>query len=167
MPPHPATDMEGAWSFEFPSSETGGLVAYVQTPFTATMPPNNVTVTFEVESDSPQYVVVDPNDHPPATVRLFFEQQDDDLSNPNGRWWANASVYDLGSQDGQTLTFDVPLTSDQWTNVNGQQDAQAFSAALKNIGWVGMTFGGQYYAGHGVAISSGTAKYILIDYTVM
>ncbi len=166
MPPHPSADSEGAWSFEFPSSETGGHVNYVQTPFNATMTLNSVSITFRVESNSPQYVVIDPTDRPPATTRLFFEQQNDDLINPNGRWWADASIYNLGSQDWQMITFTVPLTSDQWTNVDGQHDSQAFAAALKNIGWVGMTFGGQYFAGHGVALSSGSAKYVLFSYSV-
>lgn len=166
MPAHPNTDNEGAWSFEFPSSESGGHVNYVQTPFVATTTPQSVTITFEVDSDAAQYVVIDPSDHPPATVRLFFEQQKDDLTNPNGRWWANASIYNLGSQDGQTLTFTIPFTSDQWTNVNGETDPQDFSAALKNIGWVGMTFGGQYFAGHGVALKSGSSTYVLINYRV-
>lgn len=166
MPPHPSADSEGAWSFEFPSSENGGHVNYVQTPFNATTTPQGVAITFRVESDAPQYEVLDPSDHPPATVRLFVEQKDDDLSDPNGRWWAQATMYDLGSQDNQTLTISVPLTSDQWTNVEGKEDAQAFAQALENIGWVGMTFGGQYFAGHGVALSSGSAKYILIDYRV-
>ena len=127
-----------------------------------------MTITFKVESHTPEYAVLDPTDHPPATFHLFFEQKNDDLANPNERWWADASadIYNFGSQDGQTLTYTVPLTSDQWGNVNGQFNAEAFSAALKNIGWVGITFGGQFFAGHGVAISSGSAKYILIDFRV-
>jgi hypothetical protein len=168
MPLHPSPDVDGAWSFQFPSSESGGHVNYVQTPFNAATTPQSLTVTFRVESNAPQYEVLDPADHLPATFRLFFEQQGDDLIEPNGRWWAgpSMSVYNLGSQDGQTLTFFVPLTSDRWSNVYGDQDPQAFSAALKNIGWVGVTFGGQYFAGHGVAVRSGSAKYILIDFTV-
>ena len=166
MPLHPSADSEGAWSFELPSSETGGHVNYVQTPFSTTTTPNNMTITFKIESDAPQYKVLDPDDYPPATVRLFFEQRNDNLTDPNGRWWAGASIYDLGSQDGQTLTFTVPFTSDLWGNVDGQFDAQAFDAALKDVGWVGMTFGGQRFAGHGVAVSSGSAKYVLIDYRV-
>lgn len=166
MPPHPSPDAEGAWSFEFPNASGGGHVNYVQTPFSTTSTPTAMTVTFKVESATAQYVVIDPADKPPATVRLFWEQMGDDLTSPNGRWWAHASLYNLGSQDGQTLTVTVPFTSDQWSNVNGQFDAQAFSAALQNIGWVGMTFGGQSFAGHGVALSAGCAKYILIDYRV-
>jgi hypothetical protein len=164
MQPHPTTDIQGAWSFEFPSTETGGHVNYVQTPFKTTSNPGSVTITFRIESTAPQYEEFDPSDHLPATVRLFFEQEGDDLSNSNGRWWADASTYNLGSQDGQTISFIVPLTSDQWTNVGGQHDSQAFSAALKKIGWVGITFGGQFFAGHGVALSGGSARYILVDY---
>jgi len=166
MPSHPSSDNEGVWSFEFPSSQDGGHVNYVQTPFNATTTPSSITISFKVESNAPEYVVVDPTDTLPATTRLFFEQQETDLTNTNGRWWADASISNLGSQDGQTITFTVPLTSDQWTNVNGKQDAQALAAAIANIGWVGMTFGGQDFAGHGVAISNGTAKYILVSYTV-
>jgi len=166
MPPHPSLDAEGTWSFEFPNTSDGGHVNYVQTPFSTTSTPTEMAVTFKVEATAAQYVVIDPDDKVPATVRLFWEQQGDDLTNPNGRWWAHASLYNLGSQDGQTLTVTVPFTSDQWSNVNGQFDAQAFSAALQNIGWVGMTFGGQYFAGHGVALSAGSAKYILIDYRI-
>lgn len=163
---HPSSDADGAWSFEFPSYQAGGHVNYIETPFTATVPLHNLTVVFEVESDAPQYVVIDTTDHPPATCRLMIEQKNDDLGDPNGRWWANASTYNLGSQDNQILTFTIPLTSAYWTNVVGQHDAVALAAALSNIGWVGMTFGGQYFAGHGVAISGGSAEYVLISYSV-
>jgi hypothetical protein len=171
MPLHPLAGTGAAWWFGFPNSDTGGHVNYVQTPFNATATPVNVSITFRVES-SPfeghpvQYKVLDPTDIPPATVHVFFEEQNDDLVNPNGRWWASASGYDLGSQDGQTIVFNVPLTSDQWSNVDGQQDPQAFSAALANIGWIGLTYGGQYFWGHGVAMVGGVARYILVDFQV-
>jgi len=166
VPPHPSADIEGAWSFDFPISETSGHVNYVQTPFNATTTLHNVSITFKVESDAPQYKVLDPSDILPATIHLFIEQQGDDLVNPNGRWWALASGYNLGSQDNETITFVVPLTSDQWSNVYGQHDPQAFSGALENIGWVGLTCGGHYFWGHGVALAGGSAKLILNDFRV-
>jgi hypothetical protein len=166
LPPHPSADIKGAWSFDFPSSVTGGHVNYVQTPFNATTTPHNVSVTFRVESSAPQYEVLDPGDHPPATVHLFIEQQGDNLSSANGRWWADPSYYNLGSQDGGTISFNVPLTADKWSNVYGHQDGEAFSAALRNIGWVGLTYGGQYFWGHGVALAGGNAQFILIDYHI-
>jgi hypothetical protein len=44
-----------------------------------------------------------------------------------------------------------------------QQDANSFYAALGNIGWIGVTFSGQRFFGHGVALNGGSAKYILVD----
>jgi len=168
VPQHPVLDPEGDWSFEIPNSANGGCVAYLQTPFWATVTPHTVTLTFKIESDSPQYVVIDPSDHPPATFHLFFEQQNDNLIDGNGRWWADApsDIYNFGSADGQVITYSVPLTPELWGNVYGKFDAQAFYAALSNIGWLGVTFGGQFFAGHGIALSSGTAKLILVNLTV-
>ena len=161
---HPSADPSGAWSFEFPGGD--GHVNYVQTPFNTTTTAHNVKVIFRVESNIPQYQVIDSTGILLATVHLFFEQQNDDLRDPNGRWWATASKYDLGSQDNTMITFVIPLTSDRWTNVYGQSDPQSFYAALANVGWIGVTFGGQYFFGHGVAVSGGVAKYILVDLNV-
>ncbi len=164
MPSHPSGDLKGAWSFPIPKFP--GHVNYVQTPFNATTTLHNVSMTFRVESDSAQYKVTDSGDILPATVHLFFEQRNDDLRDPNGRWWATASKYDLGSQDNTTITFVVPLTPDQWSNVHGERDPASFYAALENIGWIGATCGGQSFFGHGVALSGGTAKYVLVDLNV-
>jgi hypothetical protein len=163
---HPSTDPNGAWSFEFPKASSGGHVNYLETPFQANVTLHNITAAFRVISNDPQYFVVDPSDHLPATCRLMIEQQNDDLRDPNGRWWANASIYNLGSQDNQIVSYTIPLTSDQWTNVDGERDATALANAVSNIGWVGITFGGQYFAGHGVAIGGGSAKFVLISYDV-
>jgi len=166
LPSNPSSDPDGAWSFDFPSFQAGGHVNYIESPFQATIPLHSVSVVFKVESEAPQYVVMDTTDHLPATCRLMIEQQNDNMSDPNGRWWANASIYNLGSQDNQIISFTIPFTSDQWTNVIGQANASAFAAALSNIGWVGITFGGQYFAGHGVAIRGGSSKFVLISYSV-
>ena len=166
VPLHPSAGSGGTWLFAFPSSQDNGHVGYIQTPFNATTTLHNVSMTFRVESDQPQYLVRDASDIPPATIHLFFEQKGDDLSNPDGRWWADAGGYNLGSQDDQTLTITVPLTWDQWTNVDGAKDQIAFSAAFANVGWIGFTCGGQYFWGHGVAMSSGSAKFILINFQV-
>src|SRR5579862_8171389 len=82
MPSHPTRDASGVWSFEFPDSS--GHVNYIQTPFNATETLHSITLMFKVESDSPQYKVIDQTDKPPATIHLFFEQQNDDLRDPNG-----------------------------------------------------------------------------------
>jgi hypothetical protein len=171
MAAHPSPNLAGAWSFPFPSARQPGAdvddhVNYIQTPFHATVLPHSVTLTFRVESASPQYEVIDPADIPPATVHIFFEQQDDNLTSPDGRWWADNSQYNLGSEDNQTITMTIPFDPRQWSNVNGLKDAASFYAALANVGWIGITCGGQYFWGHGVAVGSGSASYILMDFRV-
>ena len=164
MPVHPSPNAEGAWSFQFPIS---GHVNYIETPFNATTTLHNVQMTFKVDSKGPRYEVMDPEDILPATVHIFFEQQNDDLTTPNGRWWADSSGYNLGSHDGETITVTVPLDPSQWSNVYDDPiDPQSFYAALKNVGWIGVTCGGQYFWGHGVALGSGTAVYTLVDFHV-
>jgi hypothetical protein len=165
MPPNPSSETGAAWSFAFPSAERGGHVNYVQTPFRATTTLQSVTMTFRVESDQPLYDVIDPADRLPATFHIFFEQLGDNLVNPDGRWWAHGG-YNLGSQDNQTITLTVPLTSDNWTNVDGQTDPEDFAAAWANVGWIGVTFGGQFFWGHGVALARGTATFVLINFEV-
>jgi hypothetical protein len=167
MPAHPSPDPAGAWSFPFPTAgQTPDHVNYIQTPFRATNAVHSVSLTFRVNSDAPQYELIDPSDIPPATVHIFFEQQNDNLTNPNGRWWADTSEYDLGSQDNRTITTVVPLNPSQWSNVNGLKDPQSFHAALSNVGWIGVTCGGQYFWGHGVALGGGAARYIVVDFHV-
>jgi len=164
MPVHPSPSVESAWSFQFPPS---GHVNYVQTPFYATTTPHSLRITFRVDSDAPQYEVMDPADILPATVHVFFEQKNDDLTTPNGRWWADTSGYNLGSHDGETITITVPFDPTQWSNVEDDPlDPQSFYAALNNVGWIGVTCGGQYFWGHGVALGHGTAQYTLIDFQV-
>jgi hypothetical protein len=164
MPHHPSRNVQGAWSFPFP---TAGHVNYIQTPINATIVLHSVHLTFRVDSAAPQYGVIDPNDILPATVHVFFEQQNDDLSNPNGRWWADPSGYDLGSHDNETITMIVPFDPSQWSNLDDDAyDPAAFYAALGNVGWIGVTCGGQYFWGHGVALSGGAASYVLVDFHV-
>jgi len=163
-PTHPSADPNGAWSLPIPNLP--GHVNYIETPFNATEVLHNVTITFKIESDQPKYFVMDTTDHLPATVHLFFQQKGDDLRNPNGRWWATWSQYDFGSQDNTTITFVIPLTQDQWSNVIGKRDATSFYAALANVGWIGITCGGKSFFGHGIALDGGSAKYVLVNLSV-
>jgi len=163
MPAHPFPNGDGAWSFPFPIA---GHVNYIQTPFQVTALPHKLRMTFRVASDAPGYKVMDPADISPATVHIFFEQRNDNLVNPNGWWWADPSVYDLGSRDNETITTVVPFDAAQWSNVDDGSDPESFYAALRNVGWIGVTCGGQYFWGHGVALTSGAAGYILVDLQV-
>jgi hypothetical protein len=107
----------------------------------------------------------------PATVRLFLERRNDDFSQEFYRWWANPTGYDLQPTPGN-VTLTVPLAPDQWSSVYGKfgnsDDASlaGFWDALANLDRVGMTFGGGCFFGHGVNVSGGSARFVLLEYTV-
>lgn len=178
MPAHPSADPEGAWSFEFPMAPDPtcqaapcGHLNYVETPFNNTGDPESITVSFEVQSDNAVWTAF--SDNLPATCRIMIETEGDDLRSADGRFWADGvgvplqiDPFNLGTQPVQYASFTIPLVPASWTNVFGQVDPQGFADLLTNWGWTGITFGGQDAAGHGNAVVSGSAKFILLDYKV-
>lgn len=169
---HPIADpTEGAWSIEFPTWNDSlgeeGHLNYVETPFSpGAQLPQLVSITYELESKSPKFRLF--GDTLPPTFRLMFEQSNDNMSSADGRWWSRV-VDNIGSADNQVYVFKEPLTPDKWSNVYGMmgsKDPARFKAALENVGYFGLTFGGQDFAGHGVALTSGSEKFILINYDV-
>lgn len=101
----------------------------------------------------------------PATVR-FLLQAPNDWSTDFGRWWSNLLHLDLVEGFGQ---LNVPLTPDQWTSVYGTRasdSAAALSAFHTRLrgGWIGLTFGGGCFFGHGVVVGGGTARFTLLQF---
>jgi hypothetical protein len=120
-------------------------------------------------------------DHNPCTpvaeFHVFFEQRGDDFTSETSRWWYKPGFrltgvpddsYDaqLFVADGQPHTISVPLTSDMWTSVTGHGTPADFEAALKNVGYVGITFGGSDFFGSGVNVEQGTVQFQLIGYKI-
>jgi hypothetical protein len=165
-PDHPVPTSAGAWSLTLP--DAAGSVHYVQTPFRASVPATKVSITFRVNSssDASYNGRVDPACVDPATFHLFLERRGDDLTNENYRWWSAEGGYILGSEDNTAVTLEVPLTSDKWTNVYGAHNEAEFNKTLSALGWVGITFGGRNYWGHGVNMNSGSAQLTLLDYHI-
>jgi hypothetical protein len=186
MPSRPTAGGSGAWYFDFPTDSNYpacisnpnvncNSVNYVTNSYSGSAT-HSVTITFQILTTGvPTFNYVMETDNTctstPATVRLFLERRNDDLSQEFYRWWANPTVYDLQATSGD-VTMTVPFTPDQWSSVYGKlgsQDATTlagFQDALSNLGHVGMTFGGGCFFGHGVNISGGTARFALISYTI-
>ena len=55
----------------------------------------------------------------------------------------------------------VKLSPDQWTNVVGKRSSWGFAKTRKNMGNIGVTFGGGCFFGHGVNVSGGSARFIM------
>lgn len=166
-PDQPLSSPAGAWSIDLP--DAAGSIHYVQTPYNASSPlPTKVSMTFRIDS-SPDAVYkgeVDPSAGNPATFHLFLERRGDNFRKEYYRWWAGDGGYVLGSNDNSVLTIEVPLTADKWTSVYGHHNNAEFVDTLNNLGWVGITFGGRNYWGHGVNMLEGKAKFTLLDFRV-
>ena len=162
-PSHPAPSQPG-WQFNIPAAP--GSVHYVQVPFNVTedLTGKTLTLTFRMVSDHPIYNAnVEPGESGPASFHLFLEHRNDDFTNQYYRWWCIAGGYTLGTQDNRTITLSCPLTYSAWLSVYGKVDETQFTNTLKNLGSVGVTFGGSGGWGHGVNLLGGSAQFQVLD----
>ncbi len=183
MPPDPTLGGPGTWYFDFPSdpnypacipSQNCNSVGYVTNSYSGPVT-HSVSMTFQiVTTGAPSFNYVMESDNTcttPASVRLFLERKNDDFTGEFYRWWANPVGYELQPMSGN-VTLTVALTPDQWSSVYGKvgnYDATTlagFHDVLTNLGRAGMTFGGGCFFGHGVNVSDGTARFVLINYTI-
>jgi hypothetical protein len=181
---HPQAATNAAWVLPLPSD---GHLNYVQSPYRTAARPQQIVLSYRIVQ-SPNAVAASSEDaaspcreHNPCThvaeFHVFFEQQEDNLSSECGRWWyipgyrltdvPDASyTVDTFVADGEPHTLTIPLTKDLWTSVTGHGNASDFESALMNVGFVGITFGGSDFFGHGVYMRQGTLQFHMIDYRV-
>lgn len=91
----------------------------------------------------------------PAAFRPFLKQNAWDHMGLPDRWWNNSSKFTL-KNSGPLETLDVSLDPALWTDVDGTPAAASpvllgyFKQALARPSYIGWTFGGGNYYGHGV-----------------
>lgn len=115
---------------------------------------NELTAHFTI-SGQPTFQATQPGTcDPTPKAHLFFAVQGYGVSGSTGeniqRWWSNPISVKLTGGD---TTLTVPLTPDQWSDVDGQSgesNLSAFADAMDHAGWIGLTFGGGCSFGHGV-----------------
>ena len=181
-----SNDSNGNFTFQFPvyndpvpcNSDNCPSVNYVYTPSGNGWPQRpaksvaeystlSMTMAVKALSGSPQFFYqTDTNNTCAYTahVRLFMWQWLD-ASTGGDRWWSNPIAYELAPG---TTTLTVQLSPTEWSNVNGQfgtADPRGFSDALNHLHYVGMTFGGGCFYGHGVSVNGGTAEFVLSNVT--
>jgi hypothetical protein len=164
----------GAVAFDFPVDDaTHPRVDYFWSDHHRSMS-GVVTATFQVVTSNPavrfNWKLDDDNTcSTTAHVRLILARNDwDKKNNPdlaNTRWWSNPIAYELVG--GSAIQLQVPLTPDQWSNIDGQfgtagaNTVSGFAEALKHPGMLGLSFGGGCFFGHGVNVSGGKAQFLL------
>jgi hypothetical protein len=109
----------------------------------------------------------------PANVRLYFQTNTSGKFEETDYWWSNPMSYSLESLKSGDKTL-VALFSDpaEWSDYNGHFGSDpvytaAFNAAVKDVQFVGLSFGGGCFFENGVGIQPGTgsAYFRLMDFT--
>jgi len=158
--PSSMSGTEGNWYFDFPSRNG---VHYVYKLAPALSVGQTITMHFNIAGNA-KFVPTEGT--ATARVRLFLQQQGDTLTaqEPYKRWWSVAYVE---LREGE-FTLTASLSPDHWISVFGQGGAEVpneFNAAIPKLANVGFTFGGTF-AGHGVFVTGGNARFVLKDFSV-
>jgi uncharacterized protein (TIGR03437 family) len=186
-----SNDPDGALAFDFPvipafvrGTDQGGI-HYLGTRVAPIAAYQTMTITLEVlTKGTPVFNYQTAPDNTcvhDAGVHVLIDTNHYDDGNGYDRWWANPIQFDLqqpalsivgtaGTLGPDTrVQLVIPLDPGQWSSVFGQfgnTDASTragFESALRNIYYLGVTFGGGCFFGHGVNVSNGTAHFRLIS----
>ena len=162
---------DGTWSFSFPSYPAHAN--YLITPGVNLAGHRSMSMTFILTFNRPAWFwQFDANNvcniGSPPFVHVYFQRNGDDLLGTAGtteyyRWWSRSGI-DFNSSGKFVLT--VPLTPGNWIDVLGHDNDSNFPmfvAAEQNVAYVGMTFGGGCFDGHGVAVKNGSAIFTLVS----
>jgi hypothetical protein len=159
------------WSFSFPTFPNS--INYLYTSFTSSLLAHSMlTFTANVTITSTTPVIFDYMTEPfntciaPATARAIVMSTDPFGSSEFSRFWSNPIAFELDDNNGGQLTVITPLTPDEWSDVNGQFNSSGWNATFSNPGYVGLTFGGGCFFGHGVGVLGGSATFSLMNYSV-
>ena len=164
-----------SWNFPLCAGSTAGcstIAGYFYTQFAA--PPKagqTLTITFNVRATNPVWQQRPASggnsetDINPPTLHVFPWRKGDNLSCQGGyadyRLFAGRTPLVAG--DNQTIT--VTLDAASWAGCYGKNPAN-MQDILSNLLGVGVTFGGQWFAGHGIYLSGGSASFTVTRISV-
>ncbi len=161
-------------SFTFPRSP--GSVNYLTESYNVPIAQSQaLTMTVQIIGSPTFNYMLEPSNVciSPATVRPYLEAQVPKhcpdatytCAPPSARQWSNPAAIEL--EEG-TFTLVVPFTPPLWSDaegVFGQNDLAGFAETLAHPRYLGMTFGGGCFFGHGVNVD-GLASFAVKDFRV-
>lgn len=149
----------GGFGFSFPNQDG---VHYVTRPPSVSPVRGTMTIRYFVVSENPNWSFK--GDAPPPQVSAFIQRKGDQLSanTPDNRYWFSPR----GQLTPGEHTIVAPINITGWTNVNGGKNDAGFMQTLNECANVGMTFGGRSFAGHGVWVSGGSARFTLLSFSI-
>jgi hypothetical protein len=107
----------------------------------------------------------------PASVRFYFQTNTSGKFEFTDYWWSNPTSISLEALKSGDVTlsalFSDPANWSDWNGQFGTTDPAAFAAAVKDVQFVGLSFGGGCFFENGVGIQPGTgsAYFRLMDFT--
>jgi hypothetical protein len=169
-PPGAVTMQPGDW-FDFPVCQLAPApedpsklslpcsVNYVERPWVPLIGKQSVTLKYEITGTDPVFSFqTNPNNVCPgdASLSLLLHRAGDNLSFQYHRWFSQSSAKKL--QLGR-FEYAVPLQMSSWTPVYPPGIQTLFDQALAEIATIGFVLGGGCFAGHGVALTGGSARW--------
>ena len=174
MPKNPTSNGAGGWYFDFP--DINGAVSYVtDTPPKSLLPkviskPYSLKIkgkitasedaVFDYKTEDFNTCVV------PATVRLLMMKN---MYGEYNRWWAKEGI----ELKNGAFEISVPIDPAMWSSVYGKfgnfnaESLKGFWSAFQKKSFLGLSFGGGCFYGHGVRMSSGSARFELTSIEVI
>jgi hypothetical protein len=158
-------------SFAFPGP--GHIAGYFYTQLSS-VPQigQTLTLNYSVTADNPVWVQQPASggnsetDINPPTLHLFLWRKGDDLSCAGAFNWYRQFSARTPLVVGDNQVISMKLDPTLWYGCYGPGDAAAFQGLLSNLLGAGFVFGGQWFAGHGVYLSSGSATFKINSFTV-
>jgi len=164
MPAHPSVHSAGGWQFELKdNSEVHYVLEKASDKVRNAMSDNGsrLEVSMKVDCRKGCEFEATQGTTPAAVTVMIRKKRDDALTDANGRFWCGSSRITLAVG---TYSVTCPLDRSAWTNVDGHKpSSEEWNNMLKNLGEVGVTFGGTFY-GHGVRMSSGSAVISMLKF---
>lgn len=158
----PIPDGQGGAFFDFPSQDG---VHYLVISRTAPMS-GSITMDYEVTLNGTLVGPPDPtNNCPPIPhFSMYFQRAGDDITNAAFRAYRWFSAFNNIVAGRNIVT--VPLVSTSWTDVFGGSTSEGFAAAAGNPQVVGLVFGAGCFAGHGLFVTGGSARFHIHSFSV-
>jgi hypothetical protein len=170
--PVPAVVNDGFY-FPLASNADVAWVSYFELPLTLDISASSkLSITYTLTGNNPVFDHSSPNNVStgPSTISVLLHRAGDDLSGRGSmayyRWFSpllgpNSVPLQLG-----THTIEVDLNDvAKWGSLADAQ-YQWFKDAQKNLGSIGVVFGGGDFYSHGVCVTSGSAHFHLDSFSL-
>lgn len=130
-----------------------------------------ITATYSVTGAGTLFYDLNGNVPGSPMVRIFFETSTPGSFAETDFWWSHAGATAITVGDSTvTITAQTGNAAD-WSDFfghfgNDSQFADAFSAAVSNETYVGLSFGGGFFFANGIGVDGGAATFHLISFAI-